>query len=145
MRAALMTDPAPEAAASAFGFGQPSRGLTIRSSDNPPFSMARAVNPIFSPSCGSTRITDGPPVTELPDPFTSERGWVGENPIFDFLRKMYRNDLFAARTALAIEEELRPDLMLVYLPGIDRISHILWYSVEPVESIQGCLVSNVTK
>jgi len=25
--------------------------------------------------------------------------------------------------------------MLVYLPGIDRISHILWYSVEPVESI----------
>ena len=81
-------------------------------------------------------LREGEAVTELPDPFTSERGWLGEHPIFGFLRKMYRNDAFAARTALAIEEELRPDLMLVYLPGIDRMSHILWYSVEPEEALE---------
>ena len=43
----------------ACGFGQPSRGLTRRSRDRPKFAMARAAAPIFSPSCGSTRITTG--------------------------------------------------------------------------------------
>ena len=33
----------------------------------PQFSIARATKPIFSPSCGSTRITAGPPVTGVLD------------------------------------------------------------------------------
>ena len=37
-----------------------SRGLTSRSRDSPKFAMARAAAPMFSPSCGSTRITTGP-------------------------------------------------------------------------------------
>ena len=41
------------------GLGQPSRGLTRRSRDSPKFAMARAAAPMFSPSCGSTRITTG--------------------------------------------------------------------------------------
>ena len=41
-------------------FGQPSRGLTIRSRSSAKFPMARAAMPMFSPSCGSTRMTTGP-------------------------------------------------------------------------------------
>src|SRR5690606_27495801 len=37
-----------------------SSDLTSRSSVMPQFSMARAAAPIFSPSCGSTRIMTGP-------------------------------------------------------------------------------------
>jgi hypothetical protein len=33
--------------------------------------------------------------------------------------------------ALAIDAELRPDLLMVLLQGIDRISHVLWAAVEP--------------
>src|ERR1700710_1133079 len=40
--------------------GQPSRGLTILKRDNAKLPIARAAMPIFSPSCGSTRITTGP-------------------------------------------------------------------------------------
>ena len=38
---------------------QPSRGLTIRNRFRPKFAMARALVPIFSPSCGSIRIMMG--------------------------------------------------------------------------------------
>src|ERR1019366_5417813 len=41
-------------------FGQPSRGLTIRRRVSPKLPIARAAMPMFSPSCGSTRITIGP-------------------------------------------------------------------------------------
>ena len=41
--------------------GQPSRGFTSRRSARPQLSMARAAVPIFSPSCGSTRMIAGPP------------------------------------------------------------------------------------
>src|SRR3981189_256862 len=40
--------------------GQPSRGLTILKRESAKFPIARAAMPIFSPSCGSTRITTGP-------------------------------------------------------------------------------------
>ena len=48
-----------DAAATACSFGQPSRGLTSRRSQSPKLAMARAAAPMFSPSCGSTRITAG--------------------------------------------------------------------------------------
>src|SRR4051812_38656166 len=51
---------APEAARWALTFGQPSRGLTMRSRVSPKLPIARAAMPMFSPSCGSTRITTGP-------------------------------------------------------------------------------------
>ena len=37
------------------------------------------------------------------------------------------------RIALEIESELHPDLLIVYLPGIDRASHQLWGTLEPKE------------
>src|SRR5262245_54343724 len=44
----------------AFSFGQGCRGFTSRICDSPKFAMARAAEPMFSPSCGSTRTTIGP-------------------------------------------------------------------------------------
>ena len=41
-------------------FGQPSRGLTILKRVSPKLPIARAAMPMFSPSCGSTRMTTGP-------------------------------------------------------------------------------------
>src|SRR3954462_8767536 len=41
-------------------FGQPSRGLTILKRESAKLPIARAAMPMFSPSCGSTRITTGP-------------------------------------------------------------------------------------
>src|SRR6188508_2267193 len=55
-----MTWAAPLAIASAFGFGQPSRGATRRSRSRPKFHMARAAAPMFSPICGLTRTKAGP-------------------------------------------------------------------------------------
>jgi hypothetical protein len=49
----------PAAMASAFGLGQPSRGRTRRKSVSPKFAIARAAAPIFSPNCGSERMTAG--------------------------------------------------------------------------------------
>ena len=53
------TTSAPDAARWALGFGQPSRGATRRRLDRPQFSMARAAMPMFSPSCGRTRMIVG--------------------------------------------------------------------------------------
>src|ERR1700751_586299 len=52
---------APLAAAIALSDGQPSRGRTSRRSSRPQFIIARAAVPMFSPSCGSTRMIAGPP------------------------------------------------------------------------------------
>src|SRR5262245_21729552 len=57
--AAVITVSAPEAADSALALGQPSRGSTILSSLKLKFAIARAAVPIFSPSCGLTRMTQG--------------------------------------------------------------------------------------
>src|SRR5437879_8619693 len=57
---------APAAARCALTFGQPSRGLTILKRESAKLPIARAAMPIFSPSCGSTRITTGP-VKSKPD------------------------------------------------------------------------------
>ncbi len=47
------------------------------------------------------------------------------------LSRRFENDDAVTRIALAVESEIRPDLMMVFLPGIDRVSHWLWGAVEP--------------
>src|SRR5258708_32446929 len=54
--------PAPLDMATALSLGQPSRGRTSLSSVRPQLYMARAAAPMFSPSCGSTRMIAGPPL-----------------------------------------------------------------------------------
>jgi predicted AlkP superfamily phosphohydrolase/phosphomutase len=47
------------------------------------------------------------------------------------LTPRYWNDNNVTRIALEVERELQPDLMMVFLSGIDRVSHVLWGALEP--------------
>ena len=47
------------------------------------------------------------------------------------LARYYEDDETITRIALEVERELRPDLLMVFLPGIDRVSHFLWGAIEP--------------
>lgn len=78
-------------------------------------------------------LDDPTPVTGIADPFADPAGfasWVRPQR----LTPRYWNDNVVTRIALEVERELRPDLMLVFLAGIDRVSHILWGALEPPES-----------
>ncbi len=70
------------------------------------------------------------PLTGIPDPvgdLDPPPGWTPP----EALSRYYREDESVARIALAVEQELRPDLLMVFLPGIDRVSHHLWAGMEP--------------
>jgi hypothetical protein len=49
----------------------------------------------------------------------------------DYILRRLRFDAALVRVALEIEKELRPDLLMVLLPGIDKASHFLWGALEP--------------
>ena len=49
------------------------------------------------------------------------------------LSMAFVDDGRVTRLSLAIEAELRPDLLMVFLPGIDRASHWLWGNLEPAD------------
>jgi len=90
-----------------------------------------------SPASFEGRVRDArtaPPLTGIPSPFADLEKWP-PGDISDFMRRVYDADEFAAQVALAIDREYRPELLLVYLPGVDRISHFLWDSIEPPEVI----------
>ncbi len=55
--------------------------------------------------------------------------WVDQPLLSDF----YHTDMQITRVALAVEETYSPDLTMVFLPGIDRVSHWLWGMIEPPE------------
>jgi uncharacterized protein YbaP (TraB family) len=68
----------------------------------------------------------------LEDPFLGNLGlseWMKKEE----LSKRFRDDAATARIALEVEAEQHPDLMMVFLPGIDRVSHRLWGAVEAPE------------
>ncbi len=73
------------------------------------------------------------PLTDFPNPFSGDAGLPGFVDV-EALARTFRTDALIARIALAVEAELRPDLMLVFLPGIDRVSHRLWGNLEPEEA-----------
>lgn len=69
-------------------------------------------------------------LTEVDDPFAdagSFPDWLESAR----LARHYRGDAAVTRIALDVERELHPDLMMVFLPGIDRVSHFAWAAVEP--------------
>ncbi|UCE85471.1 MAG: alkaline phosphatase family protein [Deltaproteobacteria bacterium] len=92
--------------------------------------------PTVHPEAWSTRLAelvddDTSPV-EFADPFSIAEGfpdYVETSRLSEF----FREDAAIARIALAAEEEYRPDLLMVLFPGIDRVSHWLWGSLEPAE------------
>lgn len=71
-------------------------------------------------------------LTDIANPFAGDHGladWMKA----DILEKRWREDEAAVRIALEVERGLAPDVMLVFLPGIDRVSHHLWGMLEPEE------------
>jgi predicted AlkP superfamily phosphohydrolase/phosphomutase len=76
-------------------------------------------------------------VTDVPDPF-SDAASFPDWALPERLSERYRNDERVTRIALEIDRELRPDLLMVFLPGIDRVSHRLWGAVEsPADGSEG--------
>lgn len=78
------------------------------------------------------------PLTEVADPFEDPSRfpeWI----LPERLSQRYHNDQTVVRIAREIDRELHPDLLMVFLPGIDRISHRLWGGVEPASAYEGDL------
>ncbi len=70
------------------------------------------------------------PLTSIADPFTENAAlpkWVNR----EILSRQYETDAEVTRVALGIQQDFRPDVMMVFLPGIDRVSHWLWGNLEP--------------
>jgi predicted AlkP superfamily phosphohydrolase/phosphomutase len=77
-------------------------------------------------------FADDRPLTGIADPFQDRAAfpsWVKP----DRLSERYRDDQALTRIALEIEDRLHPDLLMVLLPGVDRICHVLWGALEPPE------------
>jgi len=77
-------------------------------------------------------LRDPTPVSDFADPFAA----AGELPRGAEerranLSRRFEEDGAVTRIALAIEEEIEPELLMVFLSGIDRTSHFLWGTIEP--------------
>jgi predicted AlkP superfamily phosphohydrolase/phosphomutase len=104
------------------GRGTPAAGVTDRSS-------SPLVHPVSFEPRARELLSDEAPLTRVANPFDDSAfsSWVKR----DLLSKQFRMDGAATRIALAVQEEFRPDVLLVVLYGIDRASHWLWGSLEP--------------
>jgi predicted AlkP superfamily phosphohydrolase/phosphomutase len=71
------------------------------------------------------------PSLPFPNPFTENTQLPHSTEIMDRLSGYFDDDGFFLRVALEIEAEDQPDVMLVFFPGIDRVSHFLWGMIEP--------------
>jgi hypothetical protein len=83
----------------------------------------------WQPSAEALLAADEP-VTSMQDPFRGNDAlphWVNR----DVLSNQFDTDRQVTRVALGLIEEHRPDVMMVFLPGIDRVSHWLWGNLEP--------------
>lgn len=69
----------------------------------------------------------------LPNPLASVTPFPGRFGT-EWETEVFETDNAVTRIALAVERELHPIVMLVFLSGIDRISHILWGALEPPEA-----------
>jgi predicted AlkP superfamily phosphohydrolase/phosphomutase len=66
------------------------------------------------------------------DPFLGNRAlprWIKPQA----LSRRFQEDAALARFTLEVEAEEDPDLLMVLLAGIDRVSHFLWGTIEPPE------------
>jgi predicted AlkP superfamily phosphohydrolase/phosphomutase len=89
--------------------------------------------PLIHPPEWTERVAavlgDESPLTEISDPFSDAASfpdWAKPGR----LSEHYRIDETLVRIALEVEARLHPDLLMLFLPGIDRISHVLWGALE---------------
>ena len=84
----------------------------------PEIAVAYAWPPEWVARSREIRDADVPALTEVPNPFEN----VGT--LSAFMRGVFRDDELTLRTALVVEEELRPDLTMIYLPGMARVARL---------------------
>jgi len=100
--------------------------------------------PLVYPEAWQARVAQalgpGAPLVDAPDPFAHADAfpeWVAGGHAAEggvsALAQRLREDVAYARIALAIDAAIHPDLLMVLLPGIDRVSHAIWAGVEPPE------------
>lgn len=101
-----------------------------------PVLAPRMKTPVASPEAWQPIVQDlvdnRETLTEFADPFEGAIGFSDGMPL-PIMSYVFGNDALVARTALRIQREIEPDLLMVYLPGIDRVSHWLWGNLEPAE------------
>ena len=79
-----------------------------------------------------SQLADQTALTEFADFFSDNSElphWINRS----VLSQQFVTDAEITRVALALEADHRPDVLMVFLPGIDRVSHWLWGNVEPEE------------
>jgi predicted AlkP superfamily phosphohydrolase/phosphomutase len=92
---------------------------------------ARMVHPEdLEPRLGRLLATREPPV-DFANPFAGEA--LPEFVSVEGLSERYRQDGLVVRLALEVQEGFEPDLLMVLLTGIDRVSHVLWGALEDPE------------
>ena len=72
-------------------------------------------------------------VPDVEDPFADGKDlprWV----LREELQRRFAEDGVLARIAQEISRETRPDLLMVLLPGVDRVQHYIWGVLEPEEA-----------
>lgn len=94
------------------------------------------VGPIIFPEKWTMKLTamlnSDKRATDFPDPLAdNERFPPWNRDSGARLTRRTAEDDALVRMALSIEKELHPDLMMILLPGIDRVSHHLWGALEP--------------
>lgn len=75
-------------------------------------------------------LADPLPLTEFENFFESDETmprWVSRPT----LSQQYITDQEITRVALKLQADHHPDVLMVFLPGIDRVSHWLWGNLEP--------------
>ena len=78
-------------------------------------------------------LTEQEALTRTPNPFVDNPDlphWVNK----ELLAGQYESDQQITRMALEVEKEFKPDVMMVFMPGIDRASHWLWGNLEPASA-----------
>ena len=78
------------------------------------------------------RLAETAPLTDFSDLFRDNEAlphWVSRPT----LSQQYTTDEEIVRVALGLQADHHPDVLMVFLPGIDRVSHWLWGNLEPNE------------
>ncbi len=81
-------------------------------------------------------LRDRTPLTSFTNPLVDDPelpDWLAL--VGDDLPRRFEEDGALTRLSLALEAEWQPDLLMVLLPGVDRVSHFLWGSLVEDQSV----------
>lgn len=107
-------------------------GIKNTFNDNRPSSGA-LIHPESWTQNAQDVLEEEVPLTTIPNPFSQNSElphWVNK----ELLEGQYKSDEQITRLALAIQKDFAPDVMMVFMPGIDRASHWLWGNLEPASA-----------